>query len=347
MLNDSNGKGTAGLETSDRHGAGNGRKNAQRICLAAIGIGLVIWGTPPVALFAGIVTALTIGLPPGAWASKFSKHLLQICVVFLGFSMDLPTVLRAGWNGAAFSAVSIGGCLFAGYWIGRWLGVNRAASTLISAGTAICGGSAIAAVSSVIIASEGEIAVAIGTVFVLNAIALYLFPIIGHALALTQGQFGVWAGVAIHDVSSVVGAGLTYGQEALSTAVSVKLARTLWIIPVTLGIRWAMTRRAESESPLPTHVAPKKGAAVPWFIGAFLAASLARSYAPVIADWSHGISQVARAGFTAVLFLIGGSLKPQVLKTMGWRAFTQGAILWLLVAGGSLALIMAQARLKT
>ncbi len=197
---------------------------------------LVAWATPPVALVAGMIFAVCIGNPLQKSGHHFAKGLLQICVVMLGFGMNLPVILRAGWNGSLFAALTIGTTLALGYWIGGRLKINRNTSILISAGTAICGGSAIAAVGSVLAVTEGEIAVAMGTVFLLNAAALYLFPVMGHALHLSQHQFGTWAGVAIHDISSVVGAALAYGNDALETATAVKLSRTLWIVPLTLGL---------------------------------------------------------------------------------------------------------------
>src|SRR5215471_4828247 len=197
---------------------------------------LVIWGSPPLALVAGMVFALIFGAPFPAQGARLSKTLLQICVVLLGFSMNLPVVLRAGLNGSLFAVATIGSTLLLGFWLGGRLALNSKASALISAGTAICGGSAIAAVGSVIAVTEAEIAVAIGTVFLLNAAALYLFPLLGHALHLSQAEFGLWAGVAVHDISSVVGAAMSYGSGSLETATAVKLSRTLWIAPLTLGM---------------------------------------------------------------------------------------------------------------
>ena len=215
---------------------------AKVIVFVLVAAGLIAWATPPVALVAGMIFTLCLGNPFHHRGHKIAKSLLQICVVMLGFGMNLPVILRAGWNGSLFAALTIGTTLSLGYWIGRRLDINRNTSILISAGTAICGGSAIAAVGSVLAVTEGEIAVAMGTVFLLNAVALYLFPFLGHALHLSQHQFGVWAGVAIHDVSSVVGAALPYGNDALETATAVKLSRTLWIVPLTLGLVFAAGR---------------------------------------------------------------------------------------------------------
>jgi uncharacterized integral membrane protein (TIGR00698 family) len=193
------------------------------------------WVSPPAALALGAILALTHENPFPHVGKKVSAKLLQVCVVFLGFGMDLPVVFRSGLQGADLAAATIATTFGLGWLLGKRLGIDRKVSTLISAGTAICGGSAIAAVGSVIGVGESEISVAMGTVFILNAVALYAFPVVGHALGLTQVQFGTWAGIAIHDISSVVGASANYGLDALQTATAVKLARALWIIPVALG----------------------------------------------------------------------------------------------------------------
>jgi len=207
--------------------------------LVVVAVSLMLWASPPAGLVAGILFALLLGHPLGHWNHKVTKWLLQSCVVLLGFGMNLPVVLRLGINGSLFAAATIGITLLAGYWLGRKLKLDNKTSALIAVGTAICGGSAIAAVSSVIAASEAEIAVSIGAVFLLNAVALYVFPLAGHLLHLSQAQFGLWAGVAIHDLSSVVGAGLSYGPDALTTATAVKLSRTLWILPLTLALAFS------------------------------------------------------------------------------------------------------------
>jgi len=312
-----------------------------------VAAGLIAWATPPVALIAGMVFALCLGNPFHHRGHKIAKSLLQICVVMLGFGMNLPVILRAGWNGSLFAALTIGTTLSLGYWIGRRLDINRNTSILISAGTGICGGSAIAAVGSVLAVTEGEIAVAMGTVFLLNAVALYLFPFLGHVLHLSQHQFGVWAGVAIHDVSSVVGAALPYGKDALETATAVKLSRTLWIVPLTLGLVFAAGRshRMKLADTTTTGVsqhpiARKPKVEIPWFIAFFLLASLSRSYMPVIANWTPQISHVAKGGLTLVLCLIGASLSPRTLHSVGWKAAVQGMLLWGFISIASLLIIL-------
>ncbi len=245
---------------------------AKVAALVVAATGLILGASPPTALVAGILFALLIGHPFAHWNHHVTKWLLQICVVLLGFGMNLPAVLRLGLNGSLFAATTIGATLLLGWWVGRRLALDRKTTMLISAGTAICGGSAIAAVSSVIAASEAEIAVSIGTIFLLNAVALYIFPLAGHLLHLSQAQFGLWAGVAIHDISSVVGAGMSYGPDALQTATAVKLSRTLWIVPLTLAIAFGLGRRARAGAGAEGSRRGKKfKIAVPWFIGVFSA----------------------------------------------------------------------------
>ena len=193
--------------------------------------------------------------------------------------------------------------------------------------------------SSVIGASEAEIAVSIGTIFLLNAVALYVFPLAGHLLHLSQAQFGLWAGVAIHDISSVVGAGMSYGPDALTTATAVKLSRTLWIVPLTLALTFGVARR----KPAGAEVSRRNNhfkITVPWFIGFFLLASLLRSYVPVISTWSPQLSEIARRGMILVLFLIGTSLSIRALRAVGWRTVVTGLTLWLFVSIASLAAIL-------
>ncbi len=317
---------------------------ARSAAFGVISVALLIWGSPPAALIMGMLFALTLGNPIPKAGQKLAKVLLQGCVVMLGFGMNLPTVLRAGYSGALFAALTIGTTLLLGYWVGRRLALNRNASALISAGTAICGGSAIAAVASVLLVTEAEIAMAIGTVFFLNAVSLYLFPALGHALGLTQHQFGVWAGVAIHDISSVVGASLSYGPESLQVATAVKLSRTLWIIPVTFAIAIASKRAVSANNPLAASAGPRETKrikpSIPWFIAFFLLASVMRSYVPAIAERAPEISRLAQRGFTMVLFLIGTGLSLQTLRAVGWKAAVQGITLWVFISAASLGAIV-------
>jgi len=308
--------------------------------LLIIALVLLFRGSPPVALVAGILFALLIGHPLAHWNHRVSKWLLQACVVLLGFGMNLPVVLRLGLRGSLFAAVTIGATLCLGDWVGRRLALNEKTSLLIAAGTAICGGSAIAAVSTVIAASEAEIAVSIGTVFLLNAVALGLFPVAGHWLHLTQAQFGLWAGVAIHDISSVVGAGMSYGPDALATATAVKLSRTLWIVPLTFALAFGLGRghAGSAHRRVGDSVRTRTGKiTVPWFIALFLLASLVRGDAPALAAWSPLISETARRGMVLALFLIGTSLSLRALRLVGWRTALAGLILWAFISVTSLA----------
>ncbi|MBV8813709.1 MAG: putative sulfate exporter family transporter, partial [Verrucomicrobia bacterium] len=256
------------------------RGTRQALFITAAALCLTPWVSPPVALALGAGLALTHENPFAPLGKKVSAKLLQVCVVFLGFGMDLPVVLRTGLQGAGLAAATIATTLGLGWVLGKRLGIDRKVSALISAGTAICGGSAIAAVGSVIGVGESEISVAMGTVFILNAAALYVFPVLGHALGLTQIQFGTWAGIAIHDISSVVGASAHYGLDALQTATAAKLSRALWIIPVSLAAAAAFrTRRTDGQTATPQ----KPSVRVPWFIVFFLLASIARSFVPGLA----------------------------------------------------------------
>ena len=294
---------------------------------------LTPWASPPLALGAGMVLALTLGNPFPTLGKKAAPKLLQGCVVLLGFGMDLAVVLKAGASGAAFAAVSIGVTFALGYWLRGRLGIAQKTSALISAGTAICGGSAIAAVGSVIDAEEADMTVAMGTVFVLNAVALFAFPPIGHALGLTPTQFGTWAGIAIHDISSVVGAAAHYGGGALGTATAVKLSRALWIVPVSVAAAFAFRRGAGAGH------APGK-LQIPWFIGLFLLASVARTLLPPIASFAPTLTHLVTVGLTLTLFLIGTGLSRETLKRVGWKPMAQGIALWLVISTGSLWAVM-------
>jgi len=307
------------------------RKSAS--ILAAL-LCLTPWVTPPIALAIGVVLALTMENPFGKEGRMISKLLLQGCVVLLGFGMDLGTVLRAGVGGLMFAAGTIFTTLSLGWALGRLLKIAPRTSMLISAGTAICGGSAIAAVGSVIGGVDAEMTVALGTVFILNAVALYLFPVLGHALHLSQTQFGTWAGVAIHDVSSVVGAAARYGLPALQVATAVKLSRALWIVPVSLGAAVAF-----GSANKPTGAARGR-VQVPWFIGLFLMASVLRSFSPAVARAAPALTHLATIGLTLTLFLIGTSLSRAMLRSVGWRPMAQGVLLWLFISTMSLLIIL-------
>lgn len=287
------------------------------------------FASPPIALALGLTLALTIGNPFAEETGKITKILLQVSVVLLGFGMNLSEVIRAGRSGVLFTIATIFGTLALGFLAGKLLNVKAKAAHLISVGTAICGGSAIAAVAPVIDADGEEISVSLGTVFILNSIALFLFPLVGHALGLSQNQFGVWSAIAIHDTSSVVGAASKYGAEALQIATTVKLARALWIAPV--AFLFSIFYRAEN-----------KKIAVPYFILFFLLATVVRTYAPdaVLPSLFDALVSLAKAGLTVTLFLIGAGLSRAVLKKVGVRPLLQGVILWLFISLVSLFAVL-------
>jgi len=294
------------------------------LCLLVSASGFV---SPPLALAMGLVFGLVFPHPYGNQAKKSSKFLLQASVVGLGFGMNLHQVVQAGRSGFVYTMLGISFALLAGMGLGTLLGVQPVPAFLISTGTAICGGSAIAAVGPITQASDEEMAVALGTVFVLNSVALVIFPAIGAALKLTQSQFGLWAALAIHDTSSVVGAAAKYGAEALAIATTVKLARALWIVPLSIGT--AVVRGAKAKIQWP------------WFIGLFCLAAVCNTYLPAGAHAYSIAVKVAKIGLTATLFLIGSGISLETIKQVGYRALLQGIILWFLVSVGSLWLIRA------
>jgi uncharacterized integral membrane protein (TIGR00698 family) len=292
------------------------------LCLLISASGFV---SPPVALAMGLVFGLALPHPYGGEAKQSSKFLLQASVVGLGFGMNLHEVVRAGRSGFVYTLLGISFALLAGMGLGALLGVRRVPAFLISTGTAICGGSAIAAVGPITHATDDEMAVSLGTVFVLNSVALLIFPSIGVALKMTQSQFGLWAALAIHDTSSVVGAAAKYGVEALAIATTVKLARALWIVPLSVGT--AVVRGAKAKIQWP------------WFIGLFCLAAVCNTYLPGGAPAYSLAVKVAKVGLTVTLFLIGSGISMATLKQVGHRPLLQGVILWLLVSVGSLWLI--------
>ena len=299
----------------------------QLIFLATLALCLAPFVSPPIALALGLFLALTIGHPFAKYNANATKILLQVCVVGLGSGMNLQSVIEAGKTGFFFTVATIFGTLILGYFIGKWLGISRKLTHLISSGTAICGGSAIAAVGPVVEADANEMSVSLGTVFILNSIALLIFPIIGEALAMTQQQFGIWAAIAIHDTSSVVGAATKYGTEALQIATTVKLARALWIIPVALCTAFLFKTKSKKLN-------------IPYFIFLFVLASIARTYIPVIADISPTIVEIAKKGLTITLFLIGAGLSRAVLKSVGVKPLVLGVLLWIIISVVSLVVVL-------
>ncbi|HEY4060556.1 MAG TPA: putative sulfate exporter family transporter [Puia sp.] len=332
------------------------------IFLAAVLACLTPWVSPPAALLLGLVIALFVGHPFPQLNHKVINLLLQISVVGLGFGMNAATALRAGRQGFLFTVVSITGTLGVGLLLGKWLKIGKVTSFLIAGGTAICGGSAIAALSPVIRAEERQVSVALGTIFILNSIALFLFPFIGHLLHLSQEQFGLWSAIAIHDTSSVVGAAGKYGPEALQIATTVKLARALWIIPVSLLTAFFFRPRAATHTTAAaptvagnprisaTHTAAAPGTPairtrirIPWFIGFFILVIILNTLLPMPV-LSHTVVQASHAGLTLTLFLIGSGLSLQVLKSTGFLPLLQGILLWALISGAALWAVLSFAR---
>ena len=287
---------------------------------------LLPWVGPPTALAAGILFSLIAGNPAPARTALWSRILLQASVVGLGFGLSLGTVLRVGARSAVYTVVGIALTLAVGALLGRLAGTSGPLSTLISFGTAICGGSAIAAMAPVVKAKSDEIAVSLATVFTLNAAALVLFPAVGHLIHLDQGQFGLWAGLAIHDTSSVVGAASAFGPEALALATTVKLTRALWIMPCVLGA--ALLTRSDQKVKFPL------------FIAGFVAAAGLRTLLPSLAPLWGVLVVVARQSLVLTLFLIGTGLTREVLRRVGVRPLAQGVFLWLLVSAATLAAIV-------
>jgi uncharacterized integral membrane protein (TIGR00698 family) len=281
--------------------------------------------SPPLALTLGILFGLVLHSPFPVQSRQASPWLLQGSVVALGFGMNLHEVLMAGRSGFLYTALSITFAILAGLLFGRILGVFGNSSFLITAGTAICGGSAIAALAPILQANEEEMAVSLGTVFVLNSIALLIFPPMGHVLGLSQTQFGLWAALAIHDTSSVVGAASRYGAQALVIGTTVKLARALWIIPVSVAV--AGIKRSKSKFHFP------------WFIALFCLAAVVNTYFPMVSVASASLFEVGRLGLTATLFLIGSGISRATVAKVGWRPLVQGIALGIVVGLTSLYFI--------
>ena len=283
--------------------------------------------SPAIALLMGLVIAQFTGHPYLHLNHKATHLLLQFSVVGLGFGMNVHTAMQAGKEGVLFTIASITGTLVFGYLMGKWLNIEKKTSYLISAGTAICGGSAIAAISPVIKAEEKQISVALGCIFILNSIALFIFPVIGHHFNLSQTQFGLWCAIAIHDTSSVVGAASKYGTHALEVATTVKLARALWIVPVSFMSTFIFKNKSKKIS-------------IPYFIGLFILAMVANTYLPVIKMISPYMVTIAKMGLTLTLFLIGAGLSRKILVSVGFKPLLQGVALWAAISVTALYAVM-------
>jgi len=287
---------------------------------------LIPWISPPIALFLGLAFALTLGSPFPVFNKKASKYLLQIAVIGLGFGMNLHESLKAGTDGILFTIISVVSVIIIGILVGKFYKVDKVTSYLISSGTAICGGSAIAAVGPIVRADESQMSVSLATVFVLNAIALFIFPTIGHWLNLSQIQFGTWAAIAIHDTSSVVGAGSAYGEESLKVATTVKLTRALWIIPLSIFTTFYFKSKGDKLY-------------IPWFILFFIIAMLLNTYLNIPTKITSSIVAVSRQCLTLTLFFIGAGLSRNTLKNVGSKPLLLGISLWIFIGLVSLAFI--------
>ena len=289
-----------------------------------VGFGNII--TPAIALFLGLAFALIFKNPYPKFNKKTSKYLLQASVVGLGFGMNVTESLKSGGDGMLFTIASVIGVMVLGVLIGKWLHLNKKASYLIASGTAICGGSAIAAVGPIVKANEHEMAVSLGVVFILNAIALFIFPAIGHYFELSEVQFGTWAAIAIHDTSSVVGAGEAYGPIALQTATLVKLTRALWIIPLAIVTMFIFRDKTSKIS-------------IPWFIFMFILAMVINTYCNLPQQLTSSLLWIAKKGLVLTLFLIGASLSLSTIKAVGIKPLILAITLWIIIGIGSFVVV--------
>ncbi len=287
-----------------------------------------------VALLLGVVAALIMGNPYLDFTRKSTSQLLSLSVIGLGAGMNLEVVARVGLHGIAYTIVGIGSTVVLGTLLGKLLKTDRNTSLLVTMGTAICGGSAIAAIAPTIRAKHSEVSVSLGTVFILNALALFIFPAIGHHFHLDENQFGLWSALAIHDTSSVVGATLQYGPHAMEVGTTVKLARALWIVPVTLIIG-----QIYSVSKTDGEAQPK--AKRPWFILGFLLMAALVTWVPSLKESGHLVETVAKRALVLTLFLIGSGLTKETLKSVGARPLIQGVVLWIIAASVTLSAILA------
>ena len=280
----------------------------------------------PVALVGGFAFSLFFGHPFLEHNKKAINWLLKIAVVGLGFGMNIQKTLAVSQDGLILTIGSIAFTLIVGWFIGKSLNLHKHSTHLISTGTAICGGSAIAAIAPILKASEKNISVSLGVIFLLNSLALLIFPPIGQFLNLTQYEFGMWAAIAIHDTSSVVGAAHAYGTEALEVATTVKLARALWIIPLSFLTVFLFKR-------------PNKSVKIPWFIFLFIGAILLNSFVEIPHILTQSITATSKSFLVLTLFLIGAGLSIGRLKEAGWKPMILGSSLWILISVLSLLAI--------
>lgn len=281
----------------------------------------------PIALLCGLIYAFCLQNPFPKFNKKCSKYLLQVAVVCLGFNMNVQESLRSGADGMMFTVVSVIGVMAMGVMLGYWLHINRKTAYLISSGTAICGGSAIAAVGPVVKADTDEMAVSLGVIFILNSIALFIFPPLGRMLDMSQVQFGTWAAIAIHDTSSVVGAGEVYGELALQTATLIKLTRALWIIPLAVATMFIFRDKTGKVS-------------IPWFIFLFVLAMIINTYIPLPEAFTSTMVWIAKRGMVLTLFMIGASLTVKMIKSVGIRPLMLAVALWVVISVTSLFVVL-------
>jgi uncharacterized integral membrane protein (TIGR00698 family) len=312
----------------------NNKGLAKGIYIAIIVLILIPWnrlGLPvisaPIALLCGLIFAFIFPNPCPKFNKKTSKYLLQVAVVCLGFNMNLQESLKSGSEGMLFTVVSVIGVMALGVLLGYYMHINRKTAYLISSGTAICGGSAIAAVGPVVKADENEMAVSLGVIFILNSIALFVFPPLGHLFEMSQQQFGTWAAIAIHDTSSVVGAGEVYGEEALQVATLIKLTRALWIIPMALVTMFIFRDKSSRIS-------------IPWFIFLFVLAMVVNTYVALPAWFVDSMVWIAKRGMVFTLFLIGASLSIDSIKNVGVKPLMQAVLLWIVIGVSSLFVVL-------
>lgn len=281
----------------------------------------------PIALLLGLIFAFTLPNPCPKFNKKTSKYLLQVAVVCLGFNMNLQESLKSGSEGMLFTVISVVGVMGLGVLLGYYMHINRKTAYLISSGTAICGGSAIAAVGPVVKADENEMAVSLGVIFILNSIALFIFPPLGHMFEMTQQQFGTWAAIAIHDTSSVVGAGEVFGEQALQVATLIKLTRALWIIPLALVTMFIFRDKSSKIS-------------IPWFIFIFVLAMVINTYI-ALPDWFvNSMVWIAKRGMVLTLFFIGASLSLKSIRQVGVKPLLQAVALWVVISVSSLIVVL-------
>ena len=303
---------------------------SNRASVAVLITGMLVCLWPVITAAEALIFGLAVGLAGlNSWTSKtttYASKLLQISIVGLGAGMNLAVIWAVGLSSIGYTVIGITFTLALGWWLGRRQGLSRNLTLLISSGTAICGGSAIAAVACVLKPKEEEMTAALATVFLLNAVGLLVFPVLGHVFGFGQHEFGLWAALAIHDTSSVVGAGASYGDTALKVATTVKLTRALWIVPLTLAIAWTLARVNRQMVPPPPKVK------FPWFIAGFLATAALATYLPAFADIAPYIATAAKRLLVVALFLVGANLSRPALRAVGWKPLAVGVTLWITVS---------------